>query len=104
MKKYLSLFALLTFLALPQGAFAWTYDGLGSLNPFTNFGRGFGGSECGCTRPKLTKCEKLHGVKIINRGQTYQYQGKPCGYAAPMPVIIEQQPVMSPCTNCHRAF
>lgn len=102
MKKFLSLFTLLAFFAIPQGAFAWTYDGLGSLNPFTNFGRGFGNSECGCNRPKLTKCEKLHGVKIINKYQTYE--GQPCGCAAPvMPVIIEE-PIMTPCTECHRAF
>ena len=102
MKKMLSLFSLLAFLAIPQGAFAWTYDGIGSLNPFTNFGRGFGNSECGCKverchRPKLTKCEKLHGVKIR--------RGEPCGCAAPvvMPTIIEQ-PTIAPCTNCTRAF
>ena len=102
MKKMLSLFSLLAFLAIPQGAFAWTYDGLGSLNPFTNFGRGFGNSEGGCkvercNRPKLSKCEKLHGVKIRH--------GQPCGCAAPviMPTIIEQ-PMAQPCTNCTRAF
>ncbi|MBR1460067.1 hypothetical protein IJ596_00330 [bacterium] len=123
MKKTLSLIALLAFLAVPNGAFAWTYDGLGSLNPFTNFGRGFGG-DCGCkvercNRPKLTKCEKLHGVKI--------QRGQPCGCAAPVeytpvimeePVQIETMPVIidnmqnyphrnyspTPCTNCHRAF
>ena len=126
MKKILSLFAVMTFLSVGQGAFAWTFDGLGSLNPFTNFGRGFGGNGCGCEQPRLTKCEKLHGVKI-------DYSGKACGYAAPvviqeqqapdiMPVIIEQpalrqtvpvyiempgytrQIQMDPCTNCHRAF
>ena len=122
MKKILSLFAVVTFLSLGQGAFAWTYDGLGSLNPFTNFGRGFG-NDCGCEQPRLTKCEKLHGVKI-------DYNGSACGYAAPvliqepevMPIIIDQpvlkqsMPVIiempsytrefqkDPCTNCHRAF
>ena len=126
MKKTLSLIAMLAFLAIPNGAFAWTYDGLGSLNPFTNFGRGFGNSDCGCKverchRPRLTKCEKLHGVKI--------QRGQPCGCAAPVeysitpvimeePVQIEAMPVIidnmqnyprkiyspTPCTNCHRAF
>lgn len=96
MKKILSLFALFVFLSIPQGAFAWEYDGLGSLNPFTNFGRGFGGSDCGCkvercVKPKLTKCEKLHGVKII--------KGRNCGCAAPVEPIY-----MEPCTNCKRAF
>ncbi|MBP3821598.1 hypothetical protein J6G99_08155 [bacterium] len=102
MKKLLSFLTLFTFLAIPQGAFAWTYDGLGSLNPFTNFGRGFGGnSECGCkvercVKPKLTKCEKLHGYKIRT--------GQPCGCAAP--VIIPAEPIMETphCTNCTRAF
>lgn len=100
MKKILSLFSLFAFLAIPQGAFAWTYDGLGSLNPFTNFGRGFGGnSECGCkvercNRPKLTKCERLHGVKI-------RY-GEPCGCAAP--VIVPMEQINEPCNNCTRAF
>ncbi len=38
MKKFLSVLALFGFLTIPaQGAFAWTYDGLGSLNPFTGF-------------------------------------------------------------------
>lgn len=102
MKKILSAAALFAFLAIPQGAFAWTYDGLGSLNPFTNFGRGFGGNDCGCKvercqRPKLSKCEKLHGVKII--------QGQPCGCAAPVQTIYMDEPVYrEPCTNCHRAF
>ncbi len=96
MKKILSLMALFTFLAIPQGAFAWTYDGLGSLNPFTNFGRGFGNSECGCQvercqRPKLSKCEKLHGYKI--------QRDEPCGYAAP--IIV---PMQNECSECHRAF
>ena len=102
MKKILSIAALFTFLAIPQGAFAWSYDGLGSLNPFTNFGRGFGGNDCGCKvercqRPKLSKCEKLHGVKII--------RGTPCGCAAPVQPIYMDEPVYrEPCTNCHRAF
>ena len=113
MKKILSLAAVCMMLAMP--AHAWTYDGLGSLNPFTNFGRGFGGDGCGCERPKLTKCEKLHGVKII--------KGEPCGYAAPvviqkstcdepMPIIYDNCPncaktiqyMDNSCPNCHRAF
>jgi len=91
MKKFLSVLALFGFLTIPaQGAFAWTYDGLGSLNPFTGFGMR---NKCGCEKvekckkPKLTKCEKLHGVKI--------QRGEPCGCAAP---------IQSPCPNCRRAF
>ncbi|MBQ8460313.1 hypothetical protein IJ541_09460 [bacterium] len=98
MKKLFTTLGLLAFMAIPmQGAFAWEYDGLGSLNPFTNFGRGFGNSNCGCqkvdkcARPKLTKCEKLHGVKII--------RGEPCGCAAP--VIVEP---MEYCDHCMKAF
>lgn len=105
MKKILSLLAVCMMLTMP--AHAWTYDGLGSLNPFTNFGRGFGG-DCGCQKPKLTKCEKLHGVKII--------KGRSTGYAAPirnvpncnmepMPVIIDtcpNCPIIQP--KCQRAF
>ncbi len=98
MKKILPFFTLLAFLAVPQGAFAWSYDGLGSLNPFTNFGRGFG-NDCGCKverchRPKLTKCEKLHGVKII--------RGKNTGCAAPVePIYMD---TYNSCPGCRRAF
>jgi hypothetical protein len=116
MKKILSFLAVSAFLLIPaQGAFAWTYDGLGSLNPFTNFGRGFG-NDCGCERPRLTKCEKLHGYKI--------HQGTSTGYAAPvvvpviqtgcqepMPVIYDNCPncaktiyMDNPCPTCRRAF
>jgi len=98
MKKLLATLGALAVLVIPgQGAFAWQYDGLGSLNPFTNFGRGFGGNDCGCqkvercVKPRLTKCEKLHGYKII--------RGEPCGCAAP--VIIEP---MNNCTDCMKAF
>ncbi|MBD5401390.1 hypothetical protein HDR58_01120 [bacterium] len=93
MKKLFTSFALLAFLVIPaQGAFAWTYDGLGSLNPFTGFGMR---DKCGCKvercqKQKLTKCEKLHGVKIK--------RGEPCGCAAP--VVIEQPT----CNNCQRVF
>lgn len=94
MKKFLSLLAVFAFLGVPQGAFAWTYDGLQSLNPFTGFRNCNPCKVERCVKPKLTKCEKLHGYKI--------QKGQPCGCAAP--VIIEQAPVMSPCTQCHRAF
>ena len=88
MKKIFSLIALIAFLGIPQGAFAWSYDGLGSLNPFTNFGRGFGENGCGC------KVERCHGVKIIRRGT-------PCGCAAPVkPIYMEQ----TNCAGCKRAF
>lgn len=91
MKNLIAACTLLAFLAIPaQGAFAWTYEGPNSLNPFTGF------RQCNkcekvkkCKKPKLTKCEKLHGVKI---------KDKVTGCAAP--IVIEQPP----CNNCERAF
>ena len=95
MKKLFTTLSLLAFLVIPaQGVFAWTYDGLGSLNPFTGF-RNCNPCKCKverCKKPKLTKCEKLHGYKII--------RGSECGCAAP--VIIEEE--MNQCTDCKRAF
>ena len=96
MKNLLSVFALFAFLALPmQGAFAWTYDGLNSLNPFTGFGRyssyenvAMGNCNCKCKQRKLTKCEKLHGIKRVDM---------PCGCAVP----IQIEPI---CPSCTRAF
>lgn len=96
MKKILSILALAAFIGFPQSAFAWE---LGSLNPFTNFGRGFGGDGCGykvekCQKQELTKCEKLHGVKIIRRSA-------PTGCAAPVePIYMEP----ANCAGCRRAF
>ncbi len=100
MKKLLTTFGLLAFLTIPaQGAFAWTYDGVGSLNPFTNFGRN---NNCGCEKvekckkPKLTKCEKLHGVKVK--------KGIVCGCAAPIKVYYKEYPTRQKCANCERSF
>lgn len=95
MKNLLAAFTLFAFLTIPaQGAFAWTYEGLNSLNPFTGF------RQCNkcekvekCKKPKLTKCEKLNGVKI---------KGEPCGCAAP---IEYEYVVPEPkCMHCERAF
>ncbi len=66
MKKTISSLALFAFFLLPaQGAFAWTYDGLGSLNPFTGF------RNCNkCEKVKPQKCHKsdcCEKVKIIPR-------------------------------------
>lgn len=95
MKKLFTTLSLFAFLAIPaQGAFAWTYDGLGSLNPFTNFGRN---TACGCQKPKLTKCEKLHGVKIKRE------KGEPCGCAAPVE-YVKIVPMQNTCSDCQRAF
>lgn len=99
MKNLFATLSLLAFLAIPaQGAFAWTYEGPNSLNPFTGF------RQCNkcvtqkvvkCKKPKLTKCEKLHGVKII--------KGQPCGCAAPVE-YIKVMPMQNNCQSCHRAF
>lgn len=103
MNKLFTTLGVLALLAIPaQNAFAWEYTGLGSLNPFTNFGRGFGNSECGCgcqdmARPKLTKCEKLHGYKIIK-------DEAPCGYAAPVTYETIVVPAQQNCTGCMKAF
>ena len=110
MKKILSLFALLSMFAFSQGAFAWTYDGLGSLNPFTNFGRGFGRG-CGCEKVKVNHCA---GGKVR---MTY---GNPTGFAAPVilryecteaiPVIYalpcpcQKQVPRNTCDKCNRKF
>ena len=49
-----------------QGAFAWTYDGLGSLNPFTGFRNC---NKCEkqdkCYKPRTAKCNTCQKVKII---------------------------------------
>lgn len=102
MKNLLASVALFAFLTIPaQGAFAWTYDGIGSLNPFTNFGRN---TQCGCKKverckkPKLTKCEKLHGVKIKKE------RGTVCGCAAPVEYVKIVPMQENTCTNCQRAF
>ena len=109
MKKILSLFAVLAFMSMGQSAFAWTFDGLGSLNPFTNFGRGFRDKDCGCVKQKVSKCDRIQ-----------MRYGAPTGYAAPviihrqyahpMPVIIDETPNYSknlyimPCNGCRKAF
>ena len=79
MKKFLSFITLLAFLAIPNGAFAWTYDGLGSLNPFTNFGRGFGGNDCACQKVQTPCCNQQ--PKCGKKHLTY---GCPAGYAVPV--------------------
>lgn len=101
MKKVLTTLGLFAFLAIPSQAFAWTYNGLGSLNPFTNFGRN--NNICGCEKvekckkPRLTKCEKLHGVKI--------HRGTACGCAAPVDYYYKVYPNRNNnCVGCQRAF
>jgi hypothetical protein len=46
-------------------------------------------------RPKLTKCEKLHGYKIIK-------DEAPCGYAAPIyeHIVVPE----NNCDSCVRSF
>lgn len=57
MKKIIASMALFGLLLIPaQGAFAWSYNGLGSLNPFTGF-RNCNKCEVKdkCYRPKTVK-------------------------------------------------
>lgn len=92
MKKFLTMMSLFGILTIPmQGAFAWSYEGPNSLNPFTGFQQCNTcvkvekvKCKCKCKKPKLTKCQKLNGIK-----------GQPCGCAAP----IQPQ-----CDTCKRAF
>lgn len=89
MKKVFSMLTVLAFLSIPmQGAFAWTYDGPNSLNPFTGF------QQCNkcvkvkkekCKRQRLTKCQRLHGMK----------RGEVAGCAAP---------IQMSCPKCKKAF
>lgn len=55
MKKTIASLALFAFFFLQaQGAFAWTYDGVNSLNPFTGF------RNCNkCEKVKKQKCHKI---------------------------------------------
>ena len=129
MKKYFSLVALLSMIALGQSAFAWTSDGIGSLNQFTNFGRGFGGNDCACQKVQDPCCEKQQ-PKCGKRHLTF---GCPAGYAVPVyvpcecaengavPIIYDEQNayeniimpnncnrcnnyVQPKCNNCQRAY
>ncbi len=92
MKKFLTMMSIFGVLTIPmQGAFAWSYEGPNSLNPFTGFQQCNKcvkvekvKCKCKCKKPKLTKCQKLNGIK-----------GQPCGCAAP----IQPQ-----CETCKRAF
>ena len=64
MKKMIASMALFAFFLVPaQGAFAWTYDGISSLNPFT----GFGMFNRGCTKCERLKNQKCHKVKKCDK-------------------------------------
>lgn len=92
MKKLLTALGVLAVLAIPTQSFAWTYEGLNSLNPFTGFrqcNKCEKVDKCACKKQKLTKCEKLNGVKV--------QRGTVCGCAAP----IQYE---NPCPTCRRAF
>ncbi len=59
MKKSITSLLFFTFMLLPvQGAFAWTYDGINSLNPFTGFRN--------CNKCEKVKKPKCHKVKKCN--------------------------------------
>ncbi len=96
MKKVLTTLGIFAVLAIPTQSFAWTYEGPNSLNPFTGFRQCNACQKvekcqckCKCKKPKLTKCEKLNGVKI--------QKGAVCGCAAP----IQYE---NPCPTCVKAF
>ena len=60
MKKLMSTIALFAFFLLTaQGAFAWSYDGLNSLNPFTGFRN--------CNKCEKVKKHKCHKPKKCNK-------------------------------------
>ena len=66
MKKTLASLALFAFFFLPaQGAFAWTYDGIGSLNPFTGFRNCNKCEKVKCHKVKKAKCDPCQKVKIV---------------------------------------
>ena len=100
MKKTIASLALFGLFLMPaQGAFAWSFDGLGSLNPFTNFGRG--DTDCGCK--KVERCAK---VKTSNCNTHYYkvIKQQPCGCAAPIEVYNYDTTPMPKCTSCQRKF
>lgn len=100
MKNLFVTLGVLGVLALgTQGAFAWTYTGLGSLNPFTNFGRG--DTDCGCK-----KVERCANVKTSNCNTHYYkvIKQQPCGCAAPIEVYNYDATPMPKCTSCQRKF
>ena len=61
MKKTILSLALLGAFIMPQSAFAWTYNGLSSLNPFTLFGtRTNKCQKCqNIEQPKCNSCQKV---------------------------------------------
>ncbi len=95
MKRLVTTLGVLAILAIPTQGFAWTYEGINSLNPFTGFRqcnkcqKVEKTCKCKCKKPKLTKCEKLNGVKV--------QRGEVCGCAAP----IQYE---NPCPTCRKAF
>lgn len=93
MKRNLPFFTLLALLIFTQGAFAWTYDGLGSLNPFTNFGRGYGNSNCGCQQVQNQCCENQQNDCYYKNGKRHLTFGRPAGYAVPVYVPCD-------CNDC----
>ena len=101
MKKLFTTLGLFAFLSIPTQAFAWSYNGLGSLDPLTNFGRN-NNIACGCQKvekckkPKLTKCEKLHGVKVK--------RGTVCGCAASIDYYYKVYPKQNNCVGCQKTF
>ncbi len=99
MKKLYATLGLLAFLSIPTQAFAWTYNGLSSLNPFTNFGRN---GDPDCCSQKIDNCCETPKTTCCPNSQRYIHKGQPCGCAAPVKVYTYEQP-MPECSSCKRA-
>lgn len=70
MKKTITSLALFAFFFLPaQVAFAWTYDGINSLNPFTGFRNCNKCEKVKCHKVKKSKCDPCRKVTIFPRCQ-----------------------------------
>ena len=87
MKKTIASLALFGLFLMPaQGAFAWAFDGLGSLNPFTGF-KNRSRCEDKCYRPNATNYNTYRQVRIIpncnNRTKTFNMEENcPCNKRA----------------------
>ena len=86
MKKIIASLVLFGMFLFPaQGVFAWTYDGLGSLNPFTGF-RNCNKCEkkVKCYQPNVTNHKKVYVAPNCNKcAKTFNIkQNCPCNKRA----------------------
>ena len=77
MKKLMATIALFGFFLMSaQGAFAWTYDGINSLNPFTGF------RSCNkCEKVKKDKCHRVKKTKCNKCAKNRLLPQKRCARA-----------------------